>query len=395
MLVINAINMQCNTNTSSPAPLNDRRPSFWALIGFFALAILLLSLLSRLGLFHSSFAVAGSVGFISALLIGLVAASSSCMAVSGGLLLAAAAKFNERTSADAKPCRRLKPVMLFVGGRVISYGVLGGVIGMIGKNISFSPFVSGAITMVAALIMLALGLDMLKLLPKRLKKLMPRMPAFLARRVMNVESSINPLAPFILGAGTFFLPCGFTQALQLYALSAGSFQAGALVLGGFALGTAPSLVALGWFASSWKGDTGRFFFRFAGALVVLLGIVNVGNGYNLAGLPSLSLAASPTESGPATALASGESQMVKMSINADGYSPSSFRLQAGVPVRWIVDASSASGCQMSIVSRQLNIQKFLVAGYNEIDFTAPSAPGTYAFSCSMGMYRGQFVVVNS
>ncbi len=29
--------------------------------------------------------------------------------------------------------------------------------------------------------------------------------------------------PIIVGVGTFFLPCGFTQSMQIAALSSGSF----------------------------------------------------------------------------------------------------------------------------------------------------------------------------
>jgi sulfite exporter TauE/SafE len=384
--------MQC-INNSTAAPLNERRPSFFALIGLFALVLMIGLLLSRLGLFHSNFAVNGSVGFFSAFVIGLVAASSSCMAVSGGLLLATAAKFNEQRVKTNRAGSRLAPVLLFVSGRVVSYAALGGVIGMIGKNISVSPFASGAITAVAALVMLALGLDMLKLLPKWVKKLTPSMPAFISRRVMNADSSMHPAAPFLLGAGTFFLPCGFTQALQLYALSSGSFAAGAIVMGAFALGTVPSLFALGVFAGSWKGNSGRFFFRLAGAAVVVLGIINFGNGYSLMGLPVLSYNNAPAPDAASVAADDGQTQTINMSIGPNGYSPATFTLRAGEPTRWSVDATNASGCQMAIVSRSLGLNKALSAGENVIEFTAPAEPGTYQFSCPMGMYRGTIVVV--
>jgi sulfite exporter TauE/SafE len=376
-------------------PLNDPRPSFFALVGFFALVLLIGLLMTRLGLFHSNFAVNGSIGFLSAMAIGLVAASSSCMAVSGGLLLATAAKFNEQRAKNGRAGSRLAPVMLFVFGRVISYAAFGGLIGMIGKNISVSPFASGAITVIAALVMLALGLDMLKLLPKWIKKLIPRMPAFISRRVMNADSSMHPAAPFFLGAGTFFLPCGFTQALQLYALSSGNFAAGALVMGAFALGTVPSLVALGWFAGSWKGKSGRFFFHLAGAAVIVLGIMNFGNGYNLMGLPVLTYNNAAASDSASAASYDGQTQTISMSIGASGYSPNSFTLRAGEPTRWTVDATNASGCQMAIVSSSLGINKSLSTGENVIEFTAPIEPGTYQFSCPMGMYRGQFKVVAS
>ncbi len=376
-------------------PLNDRRPSFFALVGFFALVLLIGLLMTRLGLFHSNFAVNGSIGFVSAMAIGLVAASSSCMAVSGGLLLATAAKFNEQRTKMGRPGSRLAPVTLFVSGRVISYAAFGGLIGMIGKNISVSPFASGAITVIAALVMLALGLDMLKLLPKWIKKLIPRMPAFISRRVMKADSSMHPAAPFFLGAGTFFLPCGFTQALQLYALSSGNFAAGALVMGAFALGTVPSLVALGWLAGSWKGKSGRFFFHLAGAAVIVLGIMNFGNGYNLMGLPVLTYNGGAASDSASAASYDGQTQTISMSIGASGYSPNSFTLRAGEPTRWTVDATNASGCQMAIVSSSLGINKPLSTGENVIEFTAPIEPGTYQFSCPMGMYRGQFNVVAS
>jgi len=376
-------------------PLNDRRPSFFALVGFFALVLLIGLLMTRLGLFHSNFAVNGSIGFLSAMAIGLVAASSSCMAVSGGLLLATAAKFNEQRAKNGRAGSRLAPVTLFVFGRVISYAAFGGLIGMIGKNISVSPFASGAITVIAALVMLALGLDMLKLLPKWIKKLIPSIPAFISRRVMNADSSMHPAAPFFLGAGTFFLPCGFTQALQLYALSSGNFAAGALVMGAFALGTVPSLVALGWFAGSWKGKSGRFFFHLAGAAVIVLGIMNFGNGYNLMGLPVLTYNGGAASDSASAASYDGQTQTISMSIGASGYSPNSFTLRAGEPTRWTVDATNASGCQMAIVSSSLGINKSLSTGENVIEFTAPIEPGTYQFSCPMGMYRGQFNVVAS
>jgi sulfite exporter TauE/SafE len=396
MLVLNANSlMQCNDNVKETAPLNDRRPSFFALLGLFALVIMIGSLLSRLGLFHANFAVNGTVGFFSALAIGLVAASSSCMAVSGGLLLATAAKFNEQRAKTNRSGSRLAPVLLFVSGRVVSYAVFGGIIGAIGKTVSVSPFVSGAITVAAALVMLALGLDMLKLLPKWIKKLTPSMPAFISRRVMNADSSMHPAAPMVIGAGTFFLPCGFTQAFQLYALASGSFAAGALVMGAFALGTVPALVALGWFAGSWKGKSGRFFFRLAGAAVIILGIINFRNGYSLMGLPVLTYNAGAADPAGVAAADDGQTQTIGMAIGASGYSPDSFTLRAGEPTRWTVDATNASGCQMGLVSRSLGINKTLAAGENVIEFTAPAEPGTYQFSCPMGMYRGQINVVAS
>lgn len=378
------------------ADLDERRPSFWRLVGLFGLVLILGSVLTRLGLFKTGVTIGNDAGFWTAFFIGLVAASSSCIAVSGGLLLSAAAKFNERFGI-ATPMARMRPALMFVAGRAASYGLLGGTIGMIGKALSPSPFVTGLITLSAAAFMLIMGLDMLHLAPSWLKGLLPRMPKALSHRIMDAEGHPHPLAPALLGAATFFLPCGFTQALQLYALTTGSFLKGALVLSGFALGTAPALLALGWASSSLKGMAGRFFFRFAGALVIVLGLSNIQSGFTIMGYPlSVPRFSAPSQAASlmsvdSGAIFDGTTQVVKMDVD-DGYSPDTFTIRAGVPTRWEINGINVGGCISVLQSPQLGVRTRLSPGLNVIDFTAPQ-PGTYAFSCSMGMFRGQFNVV--
>jgi Cytochrome C biogenesis protein transmembrane region len=70
---------------------------------------------------------------------------------------------------------------------------------------------------------------------------------------------------FALGAATFFLPCGFTQALQLYVLAKGSFAIGALSMFAFSLGTLPALLSLSAMSSFATGSLQRHFLNFAGA----------------------------------------------------------------------------------------------------------------------------------
>ncbi len=382
-----------------PLEHKEKRPSFLRLIGLFALVFLVGYIFSSLGLLKTSFSLGKSVSFGAIFIVGLVAASSSCIAVVGGLLLSTTAKFNERY-ASATPMARMRPVMLFVIGRIASYTILGGILGVVGAALSPSPVVTGIIAIAAAGYMLIMGLDMLHIAPSWLKRCMPRMPKALSHRIMDSEGKEHPLAPLGLGAATFFLPCGFTQALQLYALTTGSFTTGAFTLLAFALGTAPALLALGWASSSLKGKAGRFFLQFSGALVVVLGLWNIQNGLTVLGypisLPSLGdssvEAASASGSTTLSGTMEGNTQVIKMGFASGGYSPSRFTLRAGVPVRWEVDGTNAGGCATVLNSRQLGIQKLLQPGINTIEFT-PSQPGEIAFNCSMGMYRGSFTVL--
>ena len=250
--------------------------------------------------------------------------------------------------------------------------------------------------------MLIMGLEMLHLAPRWLKRLMPRMPKQLSHRMLDAEQKEHWAAPFLLGGATFFLPCGFTQALQLYALTTGSFWTSATLLLAFALGTAPALFALGWASSSLKGKKGRFFFQFSGALVIVLGLWNIQNGLAIMGHPlswpdqgCASTTCSINESNVSSGVTfDGQTQTLNMAVEQTGYAPSRFTIRAGVPTRWNIDGTNAAGCATVIQSPALGIaQKLLTAGENTIEFTAPTQPGTYPFSCSMGMYRGQITVV--
>lgn len=374
------------------AVMSTARPSLARLAGLFALVLLLGSLLSRLGIFNQQVDAAATMGVAAALVLGLVAGSSSCIAVSGGLLLSSAAKFRERyggLSAGA----RMRPVFMFVAGRTLSYGVLGGVIGVVGKAFTPSPLVTGALIVAAAVFMLVMGLDMLKIAPRWLKSWMPRMPKSVSHRIMDAEGREHPVMPFLLGAGTFFLPCGFTQSLQLYALTTGSFVQGGLILGAFALGTAPALLALGWASSALKGKAGAFFFQFSGALVIVLGLWNVQNGFTVAGLPlalpSFGGVGVPVAADAAAPDVVAGTQVIKMAVGGprDAYYPDTLTVKAGVPVRWEIEGVNVDGCISYLQSRKLGIGIQLKKGPNVVEFTAEK-PGTYSFSCSMGMFRG-------
>ncbi len=376
----------------------QKRPSILQLIGLFVLVFFFGFVFSRLGILKPQVSLGVGVGVWTVFVLGLVAASSSCIAVSGGLLLSSAAKFNERYG-SATRVDHLRPVALFIIGRLVSYGLLGGLIGLLGKALSPSPLITGLITIAAALYMFVMGLEMLQLAPRWLKRLMPRVPNSIAHRIMDAEGKEHPIMPMALGAATFFLPCGFTQALQLYALTTGSFVTSASLLFAFALGTAPALFALGWASSSLKGKLGNFFFQFSGALVIVLGLWNIQNGFTMAGYP-LSLPEFGTQGVQASqdpyVTYDGHSQAMQMIVDANyvkGYLPNRFTIRAGVPTRWEIDASKGAGCLSVLQSRQLGIRQLLTSGINTIEFQAPSQPGTYSFSCSMGMFRGQIVVV--
>lgn len=208
------------------------------------------------------------VGIGTAFMIGIIASLSSCMAVVGGLILSMSATF-------AKGGDRVKPQLMFHAGRIVSFVIFGGVIGTIGSAFTLGVTGTFILGVLIGLVMLILGINLLDVFPLA-KKLMPAMPSFIAKRAHGTSKINHFLTPILVGAATFFLPCGFTQSMQLYALSTGNFASGALTMLAFAAGTLPVLLLLS-FSSFTVKDSPKsgVFFKSAGLIVILFALFNI------------------------------------------------------------------------------------------------------------------------
>jgi len=363
-----------------------KHPGFVEIFGYVGLVLLLGMMLKRIGLFDQGFAFDESTTLGSVVAVGLLAASSSCVAVSGGLMLSVFAKLPD-------VARRMAPWQ-FVVGRILSYAFFGGLIGWLGRAVQPSPTVIGAIMVVAAILMFAAGLDLLHLLPKGLKSLIPSMPKSISQKLLNAKGVSR--IPFALGAVTFFLPCGFTQALQVYALTTGSPLRSAILLGGFALGTAPALLLVSK-AVPKRGDGMTFFRKFSGAVLLVLGVWNVQNGLITSGVPlDVSLnTPKPTQTSadPNVSLENGI-QVIRMKLGVDPYyTPAdSYTVKAGVPVRMEI-SGVGTGCRSGFQIPRFGVSTILNKQKNILEFT-PDRAGRAVFSCTMGMFPGYLNVVN-
>jgi len=359
----------------------ENQEKSWPLSSWLSLilfAILLYWLLTKASFLDPS-AWLGSQAFSLplALLIGLVAGVSTCLALVGGLVLGLNANTSKHSDKNDKPSL-WKANWLFQAGRIIGFFILGGLLGLVGSSFKISPTLNGWLSILVGLVILALGLKLLNISPffNRFELAWPK----------SWGRRLKSRSPIILGALTFFLPCGFTQAMQVYALGSGDFLTGGLVMAFFALGTAPGLLGLAGLASLKRRTLS--FFRIIGAVVIVFGVINIGNGWQLSKI-TLAAGQAPTE----TSVQEEGVQIVRMTESGRGYSPNSFTIKRGQPVRWIIDAQAPYSCASALIVPSLKIQKQLKAGENIIEFT-PQETGTIPFSCSMGMYRGKFIVVD-
>ena len=348
-------------------------------------------LLKQLNLIPEGIGVTDNMSYGFIFIIGLVAAMSTCLAVAGGLLLAVAGKYNEKFP-YLTGWQKFKPHISFNIGRIISYTVLGGLVGLLGSTLAITPTITGSITIAASILMIIVGIQLLHIFPW-LNKIQIKMPKFIAHRLYDASANApNSRSSFLFGAATFFLPCGFTQALQLYVLGTGSFITGALTMLAFSLGTLPSLAGIGAVSSFTKGDFKRYFMTFSAIIVIMLGFYNLGPGLTLVGA-----VVADTQNSVVAQVEQNEVrqevQVVNLQVKGLDYYPDSFTIKQNIPVQWNIDGRQASGCAKIISVPSLGItQRLSSDSLTMVEFT-PSKTGKIQFSCSMGMAGpGQFIV---
>lgn len=231
-------------------------------------------LLQKAGL--TNLTTSSDVSYGSAFIIGLIASVSSCLAIVGGLVLSLSAS-------SAKEGGTWRTQTLFHVGRIGGFFVLGGLIGVLGGSLHLGWTANIVLGVIVALVMLVLGINLLDVFHFT-KRLQFTLPVRFSRHIVQGSKKDHYLAPLLVGVGTFFLPCGFTQSMQLHALSTASFTQGAMTMFAFALGTFPMLALLSFGSLNiahkpWKG----VFFKTSGIIVIALALLNLVNALVTAG----------------------------------------------------------------------------------------------------------------
>lgn len=250
--------------------IEKKEINFVQLINAFFIAstlILAFLIIQKLGI--SNILNAEEITYPFIFLIGIVASLSTCMAVVGGLVLSISSSYTKYQHKN-----KLTPILHFHLARIIGFFILGGIIGYLGSMFTLSIIATLLLNVVLFLVMFILGLDLLGIF-NFTKAIQLRMPKLIAKKVL-VNENTNYITPIILGVITFLLPCGFTQSMQFYTLTTGSFISGALTMFVYALGTLPVLALLSFASIKFsKGLQSGLFFKVSGFIVLFLAIFNV------------------------------------------------------------------------------------------------------------------------
>lgn len=320
-------------------------------------------------------------------IIGLLT-SVHCLSMCGGINLSQC--LPQSGVNDGNKIAVLRSSFLYNAGRIAAYTVIGGAVGAIGSAISFTGAMQGIVQIAAGIFMIIMGANLMGLFPS-LRKFVPHLPASLVDKIDSLQG--NSRSPLYIGLLNGLMPCGPLQAMQLYALSTGSFVAGALSMFVFSLGTTPLMFGFGALSSVLSKKFTHRIQTVGAALVIVLGISMFLNGWSLSALPLLPApAAAQSSQEEADITVENGIQIINSKLSGRGYP--AITVKAGSPVKWTIDApqGSLNGCNYRMVIPEYDIQYQFDYGDNVLEFT-PEKTGKIPYSCWMGMIRGSITVV--
>lgn len=353
-------------------------------------------------------------GFLNALSVDAVAArgmgysllfvtglltSVHCVAMCGGINLSQSLPLQKSAESQGKKIARSDfiPALLYNAGRAASYTAIGFALGAAGFFLGgafksgenwISFFAQGILKIAAGVFMVLMGISILGIFPQ-LRKITPRLPAFLSKKIFKAQSSARP---FFVGLLNGFMPCGPLQAMWLVALASANPITGALSMLAFALGTLPLMLGLGSIISLLGKKYSGVVMKAGAVLVVVMGLLMMSQGFALGGFKSPSLASKNSTSPEKIVMQDGK-QIVQSVLNPFRYPD--ITVKKSVPVHWEIEADkeSLSYCNYRIIFRDLGFMSELGYGKNVIEFT-PEKAGSIDYTCWMGMVRGTIQVVD-
>ncbi|MGL5086913.1 MAG: sulfite exporter TauE/SafE family protein [Clostridium sp.] len=365
---------------------NDKELEWVYIVGIITVAFLILRLGHNSGDFNIADSLSGNVGFIALFIIGALS-SLHCVGMCGGIMMSQSITINKGSKLE-----NLKPALKYNLGRLISYTVLGGIVGGIGKVVSLSLGGQALIAIVAGSFMIIMGMNMFGF--KTFRKLSVKLPW------MKCNTKNRNNAPFVVGLLNGFMPCGPLQTIQLYALGTGSVVLGAASMFFFALGTIPLMLGFGLVANSLSMKNSNRLVKISGLIIVVLGVTMASRGLTLLGvnIPTGSSNNSAVTDSTSKGLKGNKAeivdgkQIVRISANGSGYTPSTVYIQKNMPTEIIVEGDKITSCNNEIIIPSMTIRQKLSSGTNTINLT--SGDSDIKYSCWMGMKRGVLKVVD-
>lgn len=373
----------------------------WAVT--FAIIILLYCLLQRFGILNllvPSMLADSKMSYGMLFIVGLLT-SVHCIAMCGGINLSQCIPVADDDNGKTPKNKIILPSLLYNTGRVISYSVIGfllGGMGMLltgGGGMGIPLLLQGILKIIAGLFMVIMGINMLGWIPL-LRKFQIRFPQRLADKINKKRRRENRL--FFVGLLNGLMPCGPMQSMQIIALGSGNPISGAAAMLMFSLGTVPLMLGFGSIFSALGKKFTRQILKTGAILVVVMGLAMMSQGSALSGFGSRSGEKAATEADNVqdndqtdTAVEKDGVQYVSSILRSGRYPD--ITVKAGEPVKWEIQVpeGSINGCNYKMILQDFGRDHTFENGENVIEFI-PEKEGVYTYSCWMGMITGTIYV---
>ena len=320
---------------------------------------------------------------------GLTTGGLTCLAVQGGLLASAMVEDEEL---DHNKYHRAKTIAIFLLAKLGAYSLLGIALGALGSFVAFSPRIMAWVSIVIALYMIGIALDALKVHPI-FRYFLIQPPKFVRRKIKTYAKNKGYFSAVVLGLMTVLIPCGTTQAMMALAVGSGNALAGFMTMFSFILGTLPVFFILGLLMTKIGGSSQTIFLKIVGVLLVIIALYNITSSARILGFKINRQVKNESQTQTVNKTADApETQKAEIKLNDDyGYNPETVKLKVGVPAEIKLTNDGARGCIRAFIVPDLNLRSLVSDSSSTLTFT-PQKTGKIPFTCSMGMYWGQFVV---
>jgi sulfite exporter TauE/SafE len=172
-------------------------------------------------------------------------------------------------------------------GRVVTYTLMGGAVGLLGAGILF-PLFQQNLSIIAGIFII------LSVVVRRLIRLSWPIPPFVSGTLQRLQAKIATLlkeqsvaALFLLGVLNGLLPCGFVYVAMTGAAVSAHVLSGMLFMAGFGFGTIPAMAGFSAFPRMLSVNVRARIVKILPAFTLLVGILLVLRGLNL-GIPFIS-----------------------------------------------------------------------------------------------------------
>jgi len=210
---------------------------------------------------------------------GMFGGFGHCIGMCGPIV---AARVLTQQAGERSYWTRLMPSLLYNGGRVTTYTLIGGLMGLSGSFANVAGRLSNVQNLAAisaGIIMIAMGLSILGIW--RGTTVIEKHNSAVMRLASRVIASTSSVRPYLLGLVLGLLPCGLSYTIFIAAAGTGGVVPGTLIALLFGAGTLPALLLFGAIVSSLSAAFRGRIYRAGGVLVMLMGTYYVYQGIGL------------------------------------------------------------------------------------------------------------------